>query len=344
LPVRAASAQDDSNSADTAAARALAVEGLKLADAGRCGEAIDKLTRAERLHHAPIVLARLGECQVAQGRLVDGTENLRKVLREPLPANPSAALTRARERAESVLDSAKPKIAFIVISVPGQRGKEATITVDGQPVSAALLDAERPTDPGEHVVEASAPGFLKASARVGLGPGEKQAVTLKLDPDPNFVAPSTSTTTASESSTAAPRTAPGPEPISTGASPSTVPNAAPNRTPAYVVWALGGAALAGGSVFGLMAMKDKGDLDKACPGGVCPSSQQDKLDSASRSGTISTVLFAAGGGAVALGTVLFFAASGRSQEVGTRSHGSDGAHVHARPWVGVGQMGVSGDF
>src|SRR5262249_10307746 len=145
---------------ETAAARALAVDGLKLADAGKCADAIEKLARAEKLHHAPIVLGRLGECQITQGKMVDGTENLRKVLREPLPPNASAALVKARERAQSALDAAKPKIAYLMISVKGSASATAAITVDGQAMSSALLDTERPSDPGEHVVEASAQGFL----------------------------------------------------------------------------------------------------------------------------------------------------------------------------------------
>jgi len=44
-------AQNEASSADTAAARELAIEGLKLADAGHCAQAIDKLFRAEKLRH-----------------------------------------------------------------------------------------------------------------------------------------------------------------------------------------------------------------------------------------------------------------------------------------------------
>src|SRR5687767_842372 len=61
--------QDEPSSAETAAARGLAVEGLKLAEAGRCSEAVEKLARAEKLHHSAIVQSRLGECQIALGRL-----------------------------------------------------------------------------------------------------------------------------------------------------------------------------------------------------------------------------------------------------------------------------------
>src|SRR4029079_2915369 len=99
---------------------------------------------------------------------------------EPLPNNPSLALTKARERAQTVLDSAKPKIAVLTISVKGPRDNAAaSVTVDGQPVSTILLDGDRPTDPGEHTVEATAPGFLKAAQRVAVGPGARQSASLK---------------------------------------------------------------------------------------------------------------------------------------------------------------------
>ena len=63
-------AQEESRSADVAAARELAIEGLKLAETGQCIPAVDRLSRAEKLHHAPIVLGRLGECEIAIGRIV----------------------------------------------------------------------------------------------------------------------------------------------------------------------------------------------------------------------------------------------------------------------------------
>src|ERR1700742_765865 len=109
--------QSDSNAADTAAARTLAVEGVKLAQAGKCDEAVDKLERAEKLHHAPLVLASLGECKVSQGKLVEGTEMLRRVIREPLPDHPSPLLTKALEHAQTTLDAAAPKIGRLIISV-----------------------------------------------------------------------------------------------------------------------------------------------------------------------------------------------------------------------------------
>jgi hypothetical protein len=334
----AAMAQDDA--AETAAARSLAVDGLKLADAGKCADAIEKLQRAEKLHHAPIVLGRLGECQIQQGKIVDGTENLRKVLREPLPANPSAALVKARERAQTALDSAKPKIAFLTITVKGPPNNSATtVTVDGQPVSSALLDTERPSDPGEHVVEASAQGYLKTTSKVTLGAGQKEAVTLKLESDPNYVPPSTA-----EAGGTGGKTGGAGESSSGSGSPSVGGSilvlGPPNRSGAYIAWAFGGAALGVGAGFGAVAIKGKNDLEGKCPQNQCSPAYDGQLNSAKTAGTISTVAFGVGAAAVVLGTVLYFTATPTSSVERSRAQ----PRLGPRAWVGVGNVGFATEF
>jgi hypothetical protein len=354
IGLRSVMAQEEPSSAETAAARGLAVEGLKLADSGRCSDAIDKLARAEKLHHSAIVQGRLGECQITLGKLVDGTENLRKVLREPLPPNPSPALTKARERAQTALDGAKPKIAFLMISVKGlKEGVTATVTVDGESVPAALLDADRPTDPGEHTIEASAPGYLKASARVAVKEAERKAVTVRLDADPNAVAPPPATPLAEPGAGAAhspqrdamPPPAPREQRFAVGGDTGA---SAPNRTGAYVAWAIGGIALAVGAGFGAVTMSRKNEL--TCQGDVCIPSDADRLADAKVYGNVSTAGFIVGGVGVVLGTILFVTASGSSSGgtgTGARTAAPQRtglAALEPRAYVGVGQIGLAGTF
>jgi hypothetical protein len=359
LLARNASAQEDTDAAETAAARALAVEGVKLADAGRCEEAIEKLTRAEKLHHALVVLGRLGECQVAQGKLVDGTENLRKVLREVLPPDAPPVLLKARERAQSVFDRAKLRIAALHITVKGLEDQTAlTVMVNGQPINLALLDADRPTDPGEHLVEARAAGFFNANARVSLGAGDKQHVVIVLEPDPN--APVASTTavanasgvpTAREPTSTVTYSSSAPEsgaPVFSASTDSAAENE-PDFTGAYIAWGVGGAALAVGSVFGLIAIDGKSDLDEQCPNNVCPTTSSDRLDSARGASTAATVLFVAGGASLALGTVLYFI-TGPSNDSPLENSAKSKSPAQARQastpraWIGLGQVGLSGEF
>ena len=125
----AARAEEDPSAAETAAARALAVDGLKLAKAGQCREAVDKLERAEKLRHSPIVLARLGECYVNIGKLVQGTEALRKFLREPLPPDANANLKEAYDHAQVVIQETKGNIAGLTIAVSGGEKGKYTVTI-----------------------------------------------------------------------------------------------------------------------------------------------------------------------------------------------------------------------
>ncbi|MEY4548681.1 MAG: hypothetical protein RL685_4876 [Pseudomonadota bacterium] len=349
LLVGADAAAQDGDPAQIAAARSLALEGIKLADSGRCDEAIDKLARAEKLHHAPVVLGRLGECQVNVGRLVEGTENLRKVMREPLPPDPPAVVTRARERAASVFERSKNRIASLHIVVKGPADHASvTVTVDGQPMNAALLEADRPTDPGEHLIEAGANGFISNSAKVSLGSGDRESVTITLEADPNAraVAPTPSdSATAADTTTLFTRNPPLVE--SGAAANGSFADSEPQRdlTAAYISWAAGGAALVTGAIFGLVAFQRKSDLDESCPDQLCPGSARDRLDSARSASTTATVLVAIGATGLGVGTV-FYLSAGPDEEEATSATKKPPQHdaLRARAFIGLGQVGVSGEF
>ena len=336
-----AQAEEDVHSADVAAARDLAIEGLKLADAGQCAPAIDRLSRAEKLHHAPIVLGRLGECEITMGKIVDGTEDLRRLLREPMPSSPTPALTKALERAQSTLDQAKGRIALLNISVK-EPATDVTVLVDGQLVPSAMFDRGRPTDPGEHRVEATAPGFLKASRVVNLAPGEKQDLSFKLIAAPDAPTNSAPVPVAAGATkvSAAPRVPPQKRLDSATNQPTSTDAAteSPSYAPSYVLWSVGAASAAVGGVFGYLALKGKQDLDKSCQNDACPSSSKSQLDSARRNATVSTVLLAAGGGLLAVGTVVYFL-TGTSTEKPPSA-----ASATFEPLLGVGQVGFRGAF
>lgn len=337
---RMVSAEDEVRSADVAAARELAIEGLKLADAGQCAQALDKLGRAEKLHHAPIVLGRLGECEIAEGRLVDGTENLRKLLREPLPSNPTVALAKARDRAQAVLDTTKPRIATLTISIR-EPPDGVSVTIDGEPVPPALFDRGRPTDPGEHVVEATAPGFLKTSRHITLSVGGKEDLLLSLSVDPD----ATAKEEAAQAAEARRRWAkPGRTKQDDRASTTDrttrldVAVEGPSYAPSYVLWSVGAAAAGLGGVFGYLALKGKNDLDKQCVNNSCPPELQSDLDSARRNGLLSTVLLGSGGGVIAVGTLVYLL-TGPSVEKSQPEN-----LATARPFMGLGRVGLTGEF
>ncbi len=314
-------ASDDAST--IAAARVLAVDGVKLALAGHCDEAIAKLERAVALHHAPIVVEQLGECYLEQGQIVAGTELLRSVLREPLPAAPSPALRNAHARAQRALDAAKPKIALLTIDVSPEAVAHALVTVDGQAVPAALIGAERPTDPGEHVIEVAAHGYRPERTVVVLREGETQRVAIRLDVDPRARDQARDQARDDKIETAKPALESADITYEEGsprdatdrsmARPTSARSIAPNRTAAYVSWAVSAVALGFGVGFGIAAADAKSDLEARCPDGVCGADQANALESAKRDGTISTVAFSAGAVAAVVGTVLFLIAGGEER-------------------------------
>jgi hypothetical protein len=79
------------------------------------------------------------------------------------------------------------------------------------------------------------------------------------------------------------------------------------RTVGFVTLGVGGAALIGGVVTGLMAKGKEDDATSQCDGKVCPTAAEKDFDSASSLAGVSTVLYIGGGvlAAAGLGLVVF---------------------------------------
>jgi hypothetical protein len=336
-----AQAQDESDAQETAAARTLAVDGVKLAQADQCGEAIDKLDRAEKLKHSAIVLSHLGQCQVKLGKWVEGSESLRKMVREPLPENPSPALEEAHRKAQATLRDLKPRIPSVRIMVAAPREANVTLKMDGQEVPNTVIGVALPADPGDHVIEVSAPGYLRASAPLKLAAGASASVQLELKRDPAAVE-------------ARPEAAPTPQqkpvhlqdrapaPLAT----SEERASGAGKVLAYVAYGVGAAGLGVGIGFGAAASGDESSLRTSCPNRVCAPDREDELSSAQTKGTISTIGFAVAGGGVVLGTLFLVLSGSSSRDTGkaTTPHkvGDRGIRTHAK--LGLGSVALAGEF
>jgi hypothetical protein len=338
-----AHAQDESDAQETAAARALAVDGVRLAQADQCGEAIEKLDRAEKLKHSAIVLSHLGQCQVKLGKWVEGSESLRKMLREPLPENPSPALDEAYRKAQLTLRDLKPRIPSVRILVAAPREANVSLKIDGQDVPSTVIGVALPADPGDHVIEVSAPGYLRASAPVKLVAGASASVQLELKRDPAMPEPKPAVAASAEPKPAvqlydrAPPPAPArAEERSSGA----------GKVLAYVAYGVGAAGLGVGLGFGAAASGAESSLRRSCPNRVCPPDREDELTSARTKGTISTIGFAAAGGGVVLGTLFLVLSGSDSRDTGKapapHQAADRGIRTHAR--LGLGSVALAGEF
>jgi hypothetical protein len=302
-----------------AAARDLATEGIKLAQAGKCNEAIPQLQRAEKLFHAPTILTWIGQCQLELGRYVEGTETLNRVIREKIEPSAPEAYLSAQSKARELVAQASPKIAKLTVEVSPEDIEGLTVKVGGQEISSALIGAPRPTDPGEHVIQVSAPGYGTRTQQVELGEGKSETVSFQLEAD--------GTGTSSLNTT-------GEEHIHTTTQSST-------RAIGWITLGVGGALMAGGGVMGYLALGKKNDLN-CDENRICPPAEENNLNAARGSALVSTVLFGVGGAAAVTGLVLVLTGKPKAETAGIYSQTL--ARRSVEPYVGPGSMGLYGRF
>lgn len=332
-------AQEEPDAATTAAARQLAIDGIKLATAGDCEGAAEKLRKAQELYESPVVASRLAECEIDLGRLVEGTERLRKMLRKPVPENASPAVHKAFARAKVLLDEATPRLAALNITVVGPSQADSVVLVNGQAVPAAALGVAFPANPGRQLIEVSAPGYYSSSDQVVLSPGETTAVSLTLRPEPKPEVEEASPSAARPSvkRKRSPRIVSNePRDVS-----SVEDSGSPSRAPAYLSLAVGVVGLGVGTGFGFAAKSDYDALEPECPSGLCPTSTEAQLEAARRKGTIATIGMGVGAAGLVLGTI--FLLTGGSSDDGSPAQAL-GLPDHVRTWVGVNEVGVMTRF
>lgn len=163
---------------EKAAARELARQGAEAFAAGKHTEALDFMSRAEALVHAPPHLLYIARAQAALGKIVAARETYLKITREELPANAPRAFKDAQAQAKEEMAAIEPKIAQLRIVLEGAGNRKVNVKLDGQPVSPALVGVHRPVDPGKHVATAYPMGLSPVEQTVELKEGEKGEIKL----------------------------------------------------------------------------------------------------------------------------------------------------------------------
>jgi hypothetical protein len=271
-----------------------------------------------------------------------------KILKEPLPANAPQAFVEARASAEQERRALEPRIGSLTLNVTGAEGiKDLNVTLDGAQVAAVLIGVARPIDPGDHQITASAPGYRPQTSAVHVADGERKALTLRLEPDPN--APLAT----SQQPTAAPGAAPaGAGNVGTAggawtATPPPSPQSNALRIGSYVAYGVGAVGLGVGTIFLVQSHAKRSDADTAyaactrvggCYEGDPAAQRTSKLDDqARRALTVSIVGFAAFGVGAVAGTALLLTSMQKEQERPT-------AALSVSPWIGFRAAGLTGRF
>jgi hypothetical protein len=282
--------------------------------AGRYGEACEDFAESNRLDQATGgTLLNLAVCHEKLGRVATAAAEFEQ----------ARALARHNKRpdreqlATEHLAALRARVSTLTLSVHDAIDGER-IVLDGV-VLAKVAWTSLPIDPGEHTVEATAPGKASWSAKVTIGAtSESRSLEVPALTD---------------------------EPVSVRSSPLLVapppPIDSPPHTPGKRVmgFALGGvglAALAVGSAFGIAAIEENSTSQQSCPNGRCNATGAADSRYALTDANVANVCIGAGIVAVGVATVLVLtsgasstraARAGRVLEAvaGARSFGVGGA-------------------
>ncbi len=246
----------------------------------------------------------LGRALVESGALVEAEEVLSGVADTKEPNT-----QKAKAVASKLVKELGGRIPTLKVEVKGDGAEQAKVTVDG---NAATPGADLRYDPGKHEIVARAPNGAEATDSVTLAEKENATVTLTL------VAP-VKTELAKE------------EEASSGGT----------MVPAGIAYGVGGAGLAVGAAFGILAFQKTDEVEELCGGTTCPQEYADEVAAAQDYGTASTVAFAIGGLGVVAGLILTFTV-GMDDGPSESEEEKKGARV--TPVVGPGFVGLTGVY
>lgn len=276
---------------DAALAEALFQEGKRLMEQKRYAEACPKLAESQRLDPAGGTLLRLALCHELEGRTATAWIELQQAI-------VLARRDRNNDRinlAQQALDRVTPRLSRLVIRVPAAVASTPGLVVRRGSVelAPAAWGVEVAVDPGEHRVEASAPGRAPFERRVQVG-AEADRQEVEIPP----LAPALPAASASAS---APASAPPPAPSSPPPSIPAAPAKAPRRpTLGYALGGVGLLSLGVGTYFGLRALSGGDDARSLCPRSPCSDREGvDRNEEARRDAWIANA--GVGLGLVALG-------------------------------------------
>jgi len=260
-------------------ARALALAGIRLLEAGKPEEAIAKLELAESTFHAPPHLLYIARAQRRMGRLVDAHRTLVRVMAEDLLSEAPDAFKKAQRDAAVEATDLISKVPSLVIEIDDGTAPY-TAAVDGYKVTSAELEYPVAVDDtGRHeVVVTDAEGNVEAVGGIdAVTPGTRVAVAVR------YLGEAPPDTPLSDSEGG----------VADGG----------GRFPVLgtVILSLGVAGLIGGAVTGALTLSEAKDIKASCVDDVCPTALEDDADSAKTLGNVSTGLCIAGGIVAAAG-------------------------------------------
>jgi tetratricopeptide (TPR) repeat protein len=296
---------------DTAAAEALFTQGRSLMADKKFDAACAKFAASQRLDPAPGTLLNLAGCYEAAGKTASAWAAYREAESAASRSQRTDWERTARERAEALA----PRLSMLTVIVPAaSRPPGLAVERGGQPVAPEVFGEPVPVDPGLITLSASAPGMRPWSMRVDVAAEAGRAVvTVPAFEEENALAPN----------------------APAGVAPDEPREGSGSRT-SWTVLALGvgGAGLAAGTIFGLLAKSTYDTaIDADCRGRTttCNAAGVDHVSDARTQAALSTAFFVGGALAVATGAVLWAATPARASRASVVvAPSAAGAAIYAR--------------
>jgi hypothetical protein len=270
--------------AQTAIAEKLYQEGSDLARAGNFQEACPKFQASYELDAQVGTLMALAACHVEIGKTASAWAEY----------NEAASLARRQDK-PALADEARkssaelrPKLSLLKVQIDNHL-PNMIVNLDGKVVPRGALTAELPIDPGNHELNAEAPGHEEFHKQLTVPTGPS-TTTVRIPPLKALEIDQQK-----------------PVVISPGLN--------DNEVIGYTVGALGLAGVALGTVFGILATVETNNADENCINNFCTQQGLDGHDRALAFAHISTISFAVGGAGLGAGLILILTAPDPVAEV-----------------------------
>ena len=249
--------------------------------AGKFREACPKLEASQRLDPAVGTALNLADCYEHTGRTASAWMEFREAASAARESGSAEREEEARRRAIAL----EPRLSYLVIT---RKDPEIHVVQDGKALDDAVLGTPIPVDPGNHSVEASAPGRAKWSTTVQVS---QEGMRLAVDiPELAPLAEGEKTKAAS--------------------APAAKNSGSTQRTIAIVVGGAGVVAIGLGTFFGIKASSTWDTAKSRCtdyPRG-CGDDGVSLGKDANGQANVATAMFIVGGVALASAATLWFTA------------------------------------
>jgi hypothetical protein len=304
---RPASAQSG-GAADKATAEVLFDQGKALLVQGKLAEACPKLAESLRLDTGIGTMLYLAECYERSGKTASAWAEFREA-QASAARDGDARGKVAKERA----DKLEPTLSYLTVVVPPESELEGLlVTRDGTTIGRAGWGIDAPTDPGPHVIRASAPGREPQESTIEVGKDGARA---------RFVVAALVVT-------------PGARPLDphpTPIAPIEHRGASTQRTVGIGIAAAGVVGLGVATFFGVKAIGTLDDSKPHCGDLACDQAGLDLRDDSRSQANVSTILFVASGVVLAGGVVLWVTAPASTRAAASPSRSVAVAPVLS-PW------------